>query len=70
MVASSESVGSLVRHGKRSLSNNALDSSRLHGLDSSAGDFRTDHEFYTDVFFKHQRYGGNHKGDGTSLSQA
>ena len=40
-----------------------FDSSRLHGLDSSAGDFRTDHEFYTDVFFKHQRYGGNHKGD-------
>ena len=70
MVASSESVGSLVRHDKRSLSNRLFDSSRLHGLESSASDFRNEHEFYIDVFFKHRSYSGNHKHDGASLIQA
>ena len=31
-----------------------FDSSRLHGLDSSASDFRTELDFYIDVFFKHR----------------
>ena len=47
-----------------------FESSRLDGLDSSASDFRTEHEFYIDVFFKHQLYSGNHKRDGASLTQA
>ena len=70
MVVSSESVGSLVLHSKRSLSKKAFDSLRLHGLDSSASDYRTEHEFYFDVFFKHQWYRGNHRCDGPSLIQA
>ena len=28
-----------------------FDSSRLHGLDSSASDFRTEYDFYINVFF-------------------
>ena len=43
---------------------------RLHALESSASDFRTEHEFYIDVFFKHRWYSGNHKRDGPSLIQA
>ena len=35
-----------------------FNSSRLHGIDSSASEFRTEHDFYIDVFFKHQRYCG------------
>ena len=37
-----------------------FDSSRLHGLDTCASDFRTEHDFYIDVFFKHRLYRGNH----------
>ena len=47
-----------------------FDSSRLHRFESSASDFRTKHDFYIDVFFKHRWYSGNHKRDGTSLIQA
>ena len=47
-----------------------FDSSMLHGLDSSASDFCTEHEFYFDVFFKHRWYNRNHKRDGASLIQA
>ena len=47
-----------------------FDSSKIHKLDSSASDFRTEHEFYIDVFFKHRWYSGNHKRDGPSLIQA
>ena len=31
-----------------------FDSLRLHGLESSASDYRTEHDFYIDVFFKHR----------------
>ena len=47
-----------------------FDSSRLHCLDSSASDYRTECDFYIDVFFKHRWYSGNHKRDGPSLIQA
>ena len=40
-----------------------FDSSRLHGIDCSASEFRTKHDFYIDVFFKHLWYSGNHKRD-------
>ena len=45
-------------------------SSTLHGLDSSESDFRTEHDFYIDLFFKHRWYSGNHKRDGASLIRA
>ena len=41
--------------------------SRLHDLDSIASDFRTENDFYIDVFFKHRWYSGSHKRDGASL---
>ena len=47
-----------------------FDSSRLHGLDSSASDFRTEYDFYIDGFFRYRWYSGNHKRDGASLIQA
>ena len=47
-----------------------LDSSRLHGLDVSAKDYRIEHECYIDVFFRHRWYHGNHKRDELSLAQA
>ena len=31
-----------------------FDSSKLHGLDVSANCYRTEHEFYIDVFFRHR----------------
>ena len=31
-----------------------FDSSRLHGIEASASEFLTEHEFYIDVFFKHR----------------
>ena len=34
--------------------------SRLHGLDVSAINYRTEHGFYIDVFFRHRWYHGNH----------
>ena len=45
------------------------DSSRIHGLDSSAKNYRTEHEFYIDVFFRRRWYIGNHKRDEFSLVQ-
>ena len=36
-------------------------SSRLYDLESSASKFRTEHDFYIDVFFKPRWYSGNHK---------
>ena len=47
-----------------------FDSSRVHVLDSSASDFRTQYEFYIDVFFKHRWFNGNHNRDGASLIRA
>uniref|UniRef100_M4C2L8 RxLR effector candidate protein n=1 Tax=Hyaloperonospora arabidopsidis (strain Emoy2) TaxID=559515 RepID=M4C2L8_HYAAE len=47
-----------------------FDSLRIHRLDSSASNFRTEHESYIDVFSKHQHYSGNHKRDGALLLQA
>ena len=40
-----------------------FDSSRLQGLNSRASDFRTEYDFYIDVFFKQRWYSGNHKRD-------
>ena len=31
-----------------------FDSSRIHGLDASAKDYRTEHEFYIDIFLRHR----------------
>uniref|UniRef100_A0AAV1T1L7 Uncharacterized protein n=1 Tax=Peronospora matthiolae TaxID=2874970 RepID=A0AAV1T1L7_9STRA len=47
-----------------------FDSSRIHHLDPSAKNYRAEHEFFIDVFFKHRWYSGNHKRDGPSLLQA
>ena len=47
-----------------------LDSSKLHKLDPSASNFRTQHDFFIDAFFKHRWYSENHKRDGPSLIQA
>ena len=61
VTASSASVESLFRRGNRSLSNKLFESSRLHALDSSASESRTEHKVYIDVFLKHRWYSGNHK---------
>ena len=47
-----------------------FDSSKLHNLDPSASNFRTEHDFFIDAFCKHRWYSGNHKRDGPSLIQA
>uniref|UniRef100_A0AAV1V1J1 Uncharacterized protein n=1 Tax=Peronospora matthiolae TaxID=2874970 RepID=A0AAV1V1J1_9STRA len=47
-----------------------FDSSRIHHLDPSAKDYRAEHEFFIDAFFRHRWYSGNHKRDGPSLLQA
>ena len=70
MVAYPESVGSLVQHVKRLYRKRLFNSSRIHCLDSSASDFRTEHDCYIDVFFKHRWYSENYKLDGDSLIQA
>ena len=46
-----------------------FNSSKLHKLDPSASNFRTEHDFFIDAFFKHRWYSGNHKRDGPSLIQ-
>ena len=46
-----------------------FDSSKLHKLDPSASNFRTEHDFSIDAFL-HRWYSGNHKRDGSSLIQA
>ena len=45
-------------------------SSRLYDLESSASKFRTEHDFYIDVFFKPRWYSRNHKRDGALHIQA
>uniref|UniRef100_A0AAV1UNQ8 Uncharacterized protein n=1 Tax=Peronospora matthiolae TaxID=2874970 RepID=A0AAV1UNQ8_9STRA len=47
-----------------------FDSSRIHHLDPSARNYRAEHEFFIDAFFRHRWYSGNHKRDGPSLLQA
>ena len=47
-----------------------FDSSRLHGLDVSAKNYCTEHEFYIDVFFRHRWFHFNKKKDTHSLVQA
>uniref|UniRef100_A0AAV1UQQ5 Uncharacterized protein n=1 Tax=Peronospora matthiolae TaxID=2874970 RepID=A0AAV1UQQ5_9STRA len=47
-----------------------FDLSRIHHLDPSAKDYRTENDFFIDAFFKHRWYSGNHKRDGPSLLQA
>uniref|UniRef100_A0AAV1U2F6 Uncharacterized protein n=1 Tax=Peronospora matthiolae TaxID=2874970 RepID=A0AAV1U2F6_9STRA len=47
-----------------------FDSPRIHHLDPSAKNYRAEHEFFIDAFFKHRWYSGNHKRDGPSLLQA
>ena len=47
-----------------------FDSSKLHKLGPSASNFLTEHDFFTDAFFEHRWYSGNHKRDGPSLIQA
>ena len=47
-----------------------FDSSRLHGLDVSAKNYRTIHEFYIDVFFRHRWIHFNKRKDTHSLVQA
>ena len=42
----------------------------IHGLDPSEKYYRTEHEFYVDVFYRHQWYHGNRKRDELSLVQA
>uniref|UniRef100_A0AAV1U6H4 Uncharacterized protein n=1 Tax=Peronospora matthiolae TaxID=2874970 RepID=A0AAV1U6H4_9STRA len=44
--------------------------SRIHHLDPSAKNYRAEHEFFIDAFFRHRRYSGNNKRDGPSLLQA
>ena len=45
-------------------------SSRLHGLDVSARNYRTEHDFYIDIFFRHRWYHGNRNRDEVLLVQA
>ena len=47
-----------------------FDSSILHCRDVSASDYRIEHEFYIDVFFRHRWYHGNLNRDEVSLLQA
>uniref|UniRef100_A0AAV1U7E9 Uncharacterized protein n=1 Tax=Peronospora matthiolae TaxID=2874970 RepID=A0AAV1U7E9_9STRA len=47
-----------------------FDSSRIHHLDPSAKNYRAEHEFFIDAFFRHRWYSGIHKRDGPSLLQA
>ena len=47
-----------------------FDSSRLHGLDVSAKNYRIEHEFYIDVVLRHRWYHGNRNRDEVSLAQA
>uniref|UniRef100_A0AAV1TSW2 Uncharacterized protein n=1 Tax=Peronospora matthiolae TaxID=2874970 RepID=A0AAV1TSW2_9STRA len=47
-----------------------FDSSRIHHLDPSAKNYRAEHEFFIDAFFRHRWYSGNYKRDGSSLLQA
>uniref|UniRef100_A0AAV1TGA0 Uncharacterized protein n=1 Tax=Peronospora matthiolae TaxID=2874970 RepID=A0AAV1TGA0_9STRA len=47
-----------------------FDPSKIHHLDPSAKNYRAEHEFFIDGFFKHRWYSGNHKRDGPSLLQA
>uniref|UniRef100_A0AAV1UXD3 Uncharacterized protein n=1 Tax=Peronospora matthiolae TaxID=2874970 RepID=A0AAV1UXD3_9STRA len=47
-----------------------FDSSRIHHLDPSAKNYRTENDFCIDAFFKHRWYSGNHKRDGPSLLQS
>uniref|UniRef100_A0AAV1VLK2 Uncharacterized protein n=1 Tax=Peronospora matthiolae TaxID=2874970 RepID=A0AAV1VLK2_9STRA len=48
----------------------SFDSSRIHHLDPSKKNCRTEHEFFVGAFFKHRWYSGNHKRDSPSLLQA
>ena len=52
------------------LSNPTLRFARIHGIDSSAINYRTEHEFYIDVFIKHRWFHGNCKRYELSLVQA
>ena len=47
-----------------------FDSSRLHGLDVSAKAYRTEQDYYIDVFFKHRWYSANYKHSSNALLQA
>ena len=47
-----------------------FDSSMLHGLDVSAKNYRTEHKFYIDVFFRHRWFNFNKKKDTHSLVQS
>ena len=47
-----------------------FNSSRIHALDFSAWNYRTEHEYYIDTFFRHRCYHGNHNRDELSLAQA
>ena len=47
-----------------------FDSSSLHSLDVSSSDYRIEHDFYIDVFFRHRWYHGNRNRDVVLLIQA
>uniref|UniRef100_A0AAV1UNK1 Uncharacterized protein n=1 Tax=Peronospora matthiolae TaxID=2874970 RepID=A0AAV1UNK1_9STRA len=47
-----------------------FDTSMIHHLDPSTKNYRAEHEFFIDAFFRHRWYSGNHKRDGPSLLQA
>ena len=47
-----------------------FDSSKLHGLDVSVKNYRTEPDFYIDVFFRHRWFHFNKKKDPHSLVQA
>ena len=47
-----------------------FDASELHGLSSSAKNFRAEEDFYLDAFLKHRWYNGNQKRDKASLLAA
>ena len=47
-----------------------FDVSELHGLSSSAKNFRAEQDLYLDAFLKHRWYNGNQKRDKTSLLAA
>ena len=47
-----------------------FDASELHGLSSSAKNFRAEEDFFLDAFLKHRWYNGNKKRDKASLLAA
>ncbi|CAI5703146.1 unnamed protein product [Peronospora effusa] len=47
-----------------------FDASKLHGLDASAKNFRTDNDYYIDVFLEHRWYGSHKKREADAFLQS